>query len=605
MPSRISLHESGDSSYPSVEAGFLQELFCIGSLPPMLRHFQKMTGWNLTYHQVDSALSHGFSSENLTVSIGNVPQEAELPSPLPPSLVRELVEEEDLWIPIEIEACHVPDHVLSERLKGRNGAYMVGFLHLEKEAPKEKQEREVLSFEQARRWAVALGDFLSEMQTLRMQVWVNESEKANFSKLMNRPVSISQPVFAPSFRRLLECVLDNLGMDAVGIYLLDTAGTALKLRAGVGLPLDRLSVRPRVLEEAMPDLISLQTGEIRVIDEKTRQEGLVPPEDFLSAICLPLVTNRSLMGTVWFFSNHDSVVDEFTSRLAEMAADHISGELERAAFFNRYAKSLEYRREVKQAVEIQKNQLPLKAAWLEKIGLFGWVRPTRYVTRGNATPQGFFDEEVLSGDFYDWFSLPHGKWLIALGNVGCPGLAGAMMTASVKSALRSHACYEQTASSLLRKVHQTLWQQSAAEGKISLFCGLVDAQKERLAVSYAMAGTIRGISLQADSTTLVRKDTTVEYTPFLGGCAEFHCFEDILYLGKEESLVLYHDGFVDEKARNVDAQRLDRELARRLADKRRGTSRLLGSIVKNYFTREVAPPDGVGQSVLVLRNFPE
>lgn len=605
MPSRTSLHESGDSSYSSVEAGFLQELFCIGSLPAVLRHFQKITGWNLTYHQVESAYSHGFSAEKSTISIGEVPKESELPSPLPPSMVREMVEDEELWIPIEIEACHVPEPILSKPLKWREGAYLVGFLHLEKDPSGEKRASDPLPCEQVRRWAVALGDFLSEMQTLRMQIWVSESEKVGFSKLMNRPVSISQPVFAPSFRRLLECILGNLEMDAVGVYLLDTSSTVLKLRAGVGLPLDRLSARPRSLEEATLDLLSLQTGGIYVVDDNTRQEGHVLPEDFQSAICLPLVTNRSLMGTVWFFSNRYSVLDEYTIKLAEMAADHISGELERAAFFNRYAKSLEYRKEVKQAVEIQKNQLPLSAAWLGGVGLFGWVRPTRYVTRNEAVSRNFFDEEVLSGDFYDWFSLPNGKWLVALGNVGCPGLAGAMMAASVKSALRSHASYEQTISDLLRNVHQTLWQQSAAEGKISLFCGLVSPQKERLAVSYAMAGCVRGLYLQTASFSHIRKDGNVEYTPFLGGSAEFHCYEDILYLGKKESLVLYHDGFLEEKTRMVDADLLDGELGRRLMEKKRGTSRLLGSIVKNYFTREMVPPDGVGQSVLVLRNFPE
>ncbi|MDO5113395.1 MAG: GAF domain-containing protein, partial [Planctomycetia bacterium] len=376
---------------------------------------------------------------------------------------------EELWIPIEVDSCHVPENILPAPLHWRKDSYLVGFLHLEKKNTG-TQPPQTVSFEQARRSAVALGDLLSEMQMARVQVWTHELKMIRYAKIMNRPVPLTKPVFAHPFRKLLENTLDNLGMDAVGIYLLNSAGTALKLRVGIGLPLDRLSTRPRFLEEATIDVRSLQDGGISVVDKNSPQEGHALPEDFRSAICLPLLTDHSLMGTVWFFSNQHSELDDFTQRLAEMAADHISGELERAACFHRYAQSLEYRKEVQLAAKIQKNQLPLPATWLKNVGLFGWVRPSRYVVKRKSVSPELFDEEVLSGDFYDWFSLPNGKLLIALGNVGYPGLAGVSVVASVKSALRSHACYEHTASGLLQSVHRTLWQQSAAEGKISLFC---------------------------------------------------------------------------------------------------------------------------------------
>ncbi|MDO4574674.1 MAG: GAF domain-containing protein [Planctomycetia bacterium] len=605
MQSRLS--DKGFSGYSDGEArnSFLRELHGVGSLPSVLRQFYQATGWRLTYHNIYSP-EHPFSSDSdsspmeeaIVVDPSNMQS---LPTPLPPDFVRNMANAEEEWIPIEVEAELFPEAWCKNIVIAGNHAHVpIAFLRLWKN-PEEDGEPVIL-FPEARRGAVAISDMLTEMQRLRVRFWAQEMEVATTVPICNRRRTAKRGTFAQRFRQLLEYARELLDMEAVGVYLLNTRGNMLKLRASVGLTLDRLSEKPRPLEQAASDMMALQ-GDIIVFDEANPQEKTAPPENFRTAIGVPLVTDRSLLGTCWFYSGRQRFVTDAAIQQAELLADHIALDLEREAFFRRHERSLSYRNEMVAAAQFQQNQLPVPAAWVKDVDLFGWTNLARFVPKLETDTKTAAKEESVSGDFFDWFLMPSGKMVVAAGDVGFQGLAGAVITSAVKSALRSHAEYDPPVLELMRRTHETLWKQSAGEHRISLFCGILSRQRTRQTLQFGMTGKFRLLHLkEGGRVASIVPDANPSYNAFLGDAPEFHGFEDILHLAAGESLVVYNDGQPHEETTAEKHAEIDRELGNLLSQKKRQSSNLFGLLVKNFFTHRLPVDDGIDQSVLVIRH---
>ncbi len=118
-----------------------------------------------------------------------------------------------------------------------------------------------------------------------------------------------------------------IGCQAVSLYLLDNKTSFLKLRAAWGIPEERFTEPPRPLKGSLADLEAL-LGNAVILNEGFLTESWNAPECFANALCVPVLSDDSVLGTLWFFSDQKSRFDDRDLALVELSVKYIVTELE-------------------------------------------------------------------------------------------------------------------------------------------------------------------------------------------------------------------------------------------------------------------------------------
>lgn len=118
------------------------------------------------------------------------------------------------------------------------------------------------------------------------------------------------------------------GFSAASLYLLDSRHKMLKLRSCWGLPEERLLDPPKLLHESLADVEAI-LGQIVVINEDYLLETWQVPEDFPMAVCLPVLSQQSVWGTLWFFSDQRRDCTEHELSLLDYIGGRLAAELEK------------------------------------------------------------------------------------------------------------------------------------------------------------------------------------------------------------------------------------------------------------------------------------
>lgn len=124
--------------------------------------------------------------------------------------------------------------------------------------------------------------------------------------------------------------------QAAALYLLNQETTSLKLRASWGLPEDRLTDPPRPLKGALADLEAL-LGNAVIINEPFLNELWKTPEDFAVSVCVPVVSENSVLGTIWFYSDVKNTFSHRDMSVLELTAGRIAAELEKSFLQKKYS----------------------------------------------------------------------------------------------------------------------------------------------------------------------------------------------------------------------------------------------------------------------------
>ncbi len=123
--------------------------------------------------------------------------------------------------------------------------------------------------------------------------------------------------------RILHC-------NAASFYSLDTKDNSLRLRSCWGLPEERLLLPARSLHDSPGDLEAI-LGQAVLLSVESLCKAWGAPEDFASAVCVPVMSPMSILGTLWFFADHPRNFSEKDVRLMEIITGRLAAELERAA----------------------------------------------------------------------------------------------------------------------------------------------------------------------------------------------------------------------------------------------------------------------------------
>lgn len=385
-----------------------------------------------------------------------------------------------------------------------------------KEAKTGKDVADVaIDFPQARGLALAIGSLLSEMNQLRRAVWQREAELAAGVPVTTCP---DEPHLAERLEAVLKAGAEAVGCPAAGLYLLDEATRELKLRAAYGLARERLLEPARPLRGAVADLEAL-VGHAVVLEDTALLPHWRCPEDFPSAVCVPVSSPSIPLGTLWVFSDKPRDFTPQETNLLEIIAGRLAADLEREMLLAAGNESKKREKQFAIAAQWQHDRLPSIVPLLDGYEVAGWTEQAG----------------EIGGDFFDWSVLADGRVALLVGDADGGPLESALSAAALHAATKSHANYRHGAGELLTRVNESIIAASPGDQRASLAYALLEP--ETGGVALALAGRMGAIVVGADNRVVTTTDS-----PRLGENSEASYCEDAVTLQPGEVLVLISSG---------------------------------------------------------------
>lgn len=437
----------------------------VRSLSGLLRAFRQATGWSLTYHPgVEPTVSSGTSWTTPVNPGGGVP----------------------------------PGHVTLDPVASAP-------------APLAREVVEPL--------AAAAADMLGELLQSQHLLWQREAELAAGVPLV--PAGDEEKHLAERLEAVLKGAAEVVGAQAAALYLLDEATSELKLRSCWGLPRRRLTDPARPLADALADLEALLGHAVVLEDARIMQRWNVP-ENYASAVCVPVATPTTILGTLWIFSKKKRDFNDRQTNMIEMAAGRLAADLEREMLLREGIEGVSLKRQIAAAGRMQRGGLPSIPPLLDGWDTAGWASQA----------------ESVGGEFFDWFCPGDGLMAVALGDAMDQGVEAALSAAAVKAAFRSHAQYQRDIARLIGQVNLTIWTGSAGDQSANLFAALVETANGR--VHLATAGQLGVIVVRSGSW-----ETLSQPSAALGTGPETDYQPQYYEIKPGESLVVFSDALRD------------------------------------------------------------
>jgi len=426
----------------------------------------------------------------------------------------------------------------------------------------------------AQRLANSIADLVSELLQTRRVLWQREAELAAGVPLV--PHREEEQHLAARLESVLRAGAEAIGGDAVALYLLDDATTELKLRSSWGLPFDRFANPARSLQGAMADLEAM-LGHAVVLNDAQLMRMWNIPENFPAAVCVPVSTPTTLLGTLWVFCNERRDFNDRETNILEVVAGRVASDLEREMLLRAGADGAQLKKQIAAAERVQRNELPTISPLLD-----GWN-----VAGSTAQAEG------VGGAFHDWFCLPRGLLAVAVGKAEEQGVTGAMTANVVKTAVRAHARYHRQAERVVGQANLTLWTGSAGDQHASLFCGLVETATGRVCCS--SAGQTCTLLLHAD-----RWESLTQPSVKLGESPEVEFEQHGYELQPGETLVVFTASVRDA----VDAANRpwgESGMAEALMGKQHLAAEEMVAAAWESLNSFAAKPDRMDRSILVVK----
>ncbi|QDU25290.1 Stage II sporulation protein E (SpoIIE) [Anatilimnocola aggregata] len=343
-----------------------------------------------------------------------------------------------------------------------------------------------IDLEAARPLALAIANLLSESNRLKYGLWQREAELA-----AGVPVAV-RPNEQQHLAERLQCVLQGgaeaIHCEAAALYLLDETTSSLKLRAMWGLPQTKLLEPARPLRGAVADLEALVGHAVVLEDTSLLPHWRCPEGEFGAAVCVPVSTSSTPLGTLWIFSRTQREFTSSQTNLAEIIAGRLAADLEREMLLTVGASAKQGDKQIETAARWQQDRLPSVVPLLTEFEVSGWTQQARSV----------------GGDFHDWTVLPDGRLALAVGDAQGAPLQAGLNAAAVQAAMRAHTGYRHSAKELVTRLNDTLWQGSAGDQFASF--GYVIINPETGEADLALAGKVAALLIREDSREIFAAD---------------------------------------------------------------------------------------------------
>ncbi len=364
----------------------------------------------------------------------------------------------------------------------------------------------------AQELAASVAGLLGELARARHALWLREAELAAAVPVVPHPCE--QAHLADRLEAVLRAGAEAVGFQAAGLYVLDEGTTRLKLRSCWGLPRERFEAPARPLRDAVADLEAL-LGHAVVLSDPTLLQAWRSPEQFPTAVCLPVSSPTTLFGTLWFLSTERRDLSARETGVLEVVAGRVAAELEREVLLAEAWQTHRLTSQLAAAQRLHRNQLPAVPPLADGWHLAG----------------GVFGHEGLGGALFDWYTLPDGLLAFTVARTTGTDMEAALSAAGLRTALRAHARYHREPAAWLRQVNMTMWTGSAGDFRAEGFCGLAETTTGR--IGFAAAGPVAGLHLRPSGAERLETEG-----PLLGAGAEAGYASAGVALAPGESLVL-------------------------------------------------------------------
>ncbi len=142
----------------------------------------------------------------------------------------------------------------------------------------------------------------------------------------------------------------------------------------------------------------------------------------------------------------------------------------------------------------------------------------------------------VGGDYYDFILLDDHRVAIGLGDVSGKGLAASLVMANLQATIRSLALFDDDPKDCLEKANKLLFRSTDARTFVSLFYGILDAQRNTL--RYANAGQDMPILFSQGGKTKLLRTRGIA----LGMKENVIYEEEEIFISPEDRLLIYSDG---------------------------------------------------------------
>jgi serine phosphatase RsbU (regulator of sigma subunit) len=239
---------------------------------------------------------------------------------------------------------------------------------------------------------------------------------------------------------------------------------------------------------------------------------------------VPLIAKNRPIGLINIATEEWEFLTSADLQFLSAAGSQISIALERARLYD-LAETQRNRleQELKMARAVQKSLLPTQSPHIAGFTLVTDWRSAREV----------------AGDFYDFLSLPDGRWGLVLADVSGKGAPAALYMAMTRSLIRSEASHHTNPSVVLTKVNRRLLVESRCEMFVTVFYAVLDPAQRSL--TYASAGHEPPFLRRASG----RLERLTSGGLILGQFEELSLCEETLNLERGDTLVAYTDGLTD------------------------------------------------------------
>jgi len=336
---------------------------------------------------------------------------------------------------------------------------------------------------------------------------------------------------------IVHTMAEIMHVKACSLRLLNPAGNELVIKAAHGLSPSYLRKGPVLVAENVNDRAALAGEIITIADMRTdphvRYHEEAAREGLVSSLAVGLIAKGKPLGTLHIYTGEPHVFTPEEVRLFRSVADQAALTIHSAQLVEEVVRARQRERELAVAAEVQRRLLPARAPTVPGYEFYGVTIPSLEV----------------GGDFHDWIELPQGNWGIAVGDVAGKGVAGAILMASVRAALRAQAEHVYELDHIMDRVNCGLAADTASEEFVTLFYGILDTKARRL--TYCTAGHEPGLLIRDGQVTRLGVGG-----PLLGVASGARYEYEAVDLKPGDALLVFSDGAFD--AANFTGERFGR-----------------------------------------------
>lgn len=295
----------------------------------------------------------------------------------------------------------------------------------------------------------SIADLVGQLHDTREALWRREAELAAGIPLVAH--SDDRAHLAERLQAVLRGAAEAVDAQAAALYLLDEGTSELKLRSAWGLPRDRLLKPARPLRGAIADLEAL-TGHAVAIEDVRLLPHWKVPEAFASAVCVPVSSATTPLGTLWVFCDRARDFTDQQTNIIEIVAGCIAADLEREVLLSAALEQRTVGGGGQRLHEFHDAQLPI-----------GPIETDRWQVAG-LCQQG----AAGGGAFYDWFMHEDGSLTLALAGGAPDDWSGAMTLQLVRGSAKAAMLQSAALERLVRGVADVVWTSTAGGAEAAL-----------------------------------------------------------------------------------------------------------------------------------------